>query len=392
MIDKPRISQKEAVKVLFPDRDGKPITIQAPGRTWQHSLGRVPEEHSSSNLWHKIFGDWTHRAEYLEKSGAVLGSWLFPEEFAEYLRCELEGGLIEEAPLRIELYVPKDLADWPWEIATIEGIGPLAVRDDLTVMRVVKKNVEYHPAAPLIVNVLGVSLDQPGEWESLNTIDEVERVRLEIEKAGGPTRFIVKVDQLGEWKEFKDRIEREGPPHVFHFAGHGLEKGKGLVFRAANGKAQKISAQVIALLLSQMRNGRKTLLTFLNSCSTASDEGRIYQPFGGLGTMLVQHGIPVVIGHQTMVSDTESRVLAEVFYRSLSRGSSPDCALQSARRELFLSGSSGTCWAFVTGTICGEPKPLCLPEQLRGVKPSASIMEFGHEEQRQRLKWFLKRK
>ena len=375
--------------VRFPNRAGQPVTIRAPGMTWYHFPNRFIQEHSSSNLWNKIFDDWTHRAEYLEKSGAVLGSCLFPEEFAEYLRCKLERGLSAEAPMRIELYVTNQLADWPWEIATIEGIGPLAIRNDLTVVRVVEKNIKYHPAVPLIVNVLGVSLDEPDKWQPLNTSEEVERVRLEIEKAGGLTRFIVKVDQLGKWNEFKDRIEREGPPHVFHFAGHGLRQGKGLIFRGASGEAQEIRAQAVALLLSQLRNGRRTLLTFLNSCSTTSDEGRNYQPFGGLGTMLVQHGIPVVIGHQTMVTDTESTMLAEVFYSNLSCGSSPDCALQAARRELFLSGSSGTCWAFVTCTVRGVSKPICLPQQPRTLKPSANIMDFGHESQRQRLNRFL---
>lgn len=243
-----------------------------------------------------------------------------------------------------------------------------------------------------MVEILGVRLEEEGNWPPLATGEEIEDIRIAIENAGIRQSFDVSCDPLGEWTALVKRCKSQGPPHVFHFAGHGLDEGRGLVFRGAEGASEEVDAERLASLLSSSERGRKTQLVFLNACTTSAGPRQL-QPFGGLAQRLIQRGIPAVVGFQNPVKDSQARNLAAHFYTALSRGDSVDCALQKARYELFLDAGSNIDWAFATLSISGNPRPFFIQGDAQAVsQPSAEILDFGHEEQRLRLNRFLDRR
>lgn len=366
----------------------------ADGTVFRHRPGSLPESLRAESLWRKLEDNWHDRRATLTSAGAELGKWLYGSEASSHLRNLIGRWSESMQPHRIELRVPRELCDWPWEACTLESIGPPAVQRALTLTRRGEKSAAQttEPPFQLSIELLGVELDRLGSWDPLKVGEELEHVRAEIEQAGSRGRFLVRVDPLGDWQELLKRCDAIGPPHIFHFVGHGLPSGRGLLFRAADGGGEEIEAETLALLLSRVSRGRQTRLAFLNACSTVASGKRRVQPFGSLGMVLLQHGIPMVIGVQAPLLDTEAQALAAVFYKAVAGGSSVDCAAQTARERLYLSGH-GVGWAFLSLTLASEPLPLFRSPVYRPVdRPSAHFLSFGHPEQRRRLENFLLRR
>jgi len=378
------------LEIRLPAAADEPVRYRtAGGREQERLAGPPPAQRRVPELWRELRESSDPRS-VLQRAGADLSAWLLGEWGAGYLSDRLPVWRGEPLPRRIELRVPAGRAEWPWELATVEGLDPLAVHPALTVVRVATTT---HPdpepvRPPLFVEVVAVTLDHGG-WPPLAAGAEAERVRVEVAQAGAGGRFDVQIDPLGGWDALVDRCERLGPPHVLHFAGHGLEDGRGLVFRDGQGGPEEVEAARIASLLARPGTRGPTWLAFLNACETAAGDRTVTQPFGGLGRMLVRHGLPVVVGVLTPIRDADAVRLARRFYRGVSRGDGVDCALQAARRDLFLAG--GSAWPFVVGTCKGEPGPLWEPPGLRA-RPSQRLHAFGHRRQRQQLEDFLLRK
>jgi len=384
------------LEVRLPTQEGLPIIFtSAAKQTWGHTPEKLSPTLRAEALWKQIDQNWQERRGVLSKAGAVLGKWLFDQRAAQYLRDCIQQWLEDHAQLRIEFRVPSAFAEYPWEMVTLEGINHLAVRPALTVVRFNSSGVQQ-PAPPtgvLHCDVIGVALDPTKNWAALATDQEVERVRQEIEHVGSLDRFAVRVEQLGEWDTLVDQYRETGAPHIFHFAGHGLENGRGLVFRGADGKPEEVSAEQVAELLTSRIGGRHTHLVFLNACTSSAAGKGPYQPFGGVSDLLIQHGIPMVVGLQTPVHDADAIKLAETFYKALARGDSVDCALQLARTELFMRNNSGVGWAFLSLAVAGHPGPLCQVVRQRPTEVPKNVwFKFGHLDQRQRLENFLSRK
>ncbi|MCP4661600.1 MAG: CHAT domain-containing protein [bacterium] len=363
------------------------------GRIFRQEAGDLSDRWSTAALWEAIEASWHERRGIISQAGAVLGEWLFSEAAAEYLQGRIREHSDTEAKLRIELRVPTELAEFPWEIAGIPGIQHLAIHPDLTVVRVSDRGEQQ--LSPLTgqvrIDVIGVRLEPGGEWSPLATAEEVEKVRLMIENASRRGLYSVEIDVLGDWDVLLDHYEAKprgrsepiGPPQVFHFAGHGLPAGRGLVFRGVDGSGRKVAAEQVAHLL---RKGRRTRLAFFNACTSAAADHGPYQPFGGLADQLIHQGIPMVVGLQTPVGDTEARYLAETFYAALARGDAVDCALQEAREKLFVRGTGGVGWAFLSLRTSGVPTPLCtLPRAAARSGVDKVFQSFGHDAQRSRL-------
>ncbi len=369
----------------------------ARGYVWQHDSGPPPLLLRSEQLWSRIAADWAHRRDIVREAGATLGEWLFDQRAADYLRNQAKSWSEEENRHRIELRVPAELAEWPWEMVALQGLGVLATHQALIVVRVSDhgKQPQAAHSSQIAVEVVGVKLEKHGSWADLATGKEIESIRAEIEMVENGRRFSVKVDPLGGWSAVVQRYTTQGPPHVFHFAGHGLDQGKGLVFRGEHGGPEEISADRVASLLCRKKGGRgrRTRLAFLNACSTTAPGGGRFQPFGGLAQQLIQHGIPAVVGFQAPVEDNQASELAAAFYEAVARGDSVDCALQEARTKLFDLGGETVSWGFASLTVSGTPEPLFRPSKYKGARrPSATLMDFGHEEQRHRLERFLRRR
>ncbi|MGE0822247.1 MAG: CHAT domain-containing protein [Candidatus Binatia bacterium] len=383
------------LEMRLPTSDGQPIVCtSAEGNVWEYTPRSLSQTVRSDTLWKQVDQDWPNRYELLTKAGAALGQWLFNERAVIYLNDRIRRWFADQPRLRIELRIPHRLAEYPWEIAACEGINHLSVKPALSVVRVNSSGAQQPlpPAGTLLCHVIGVTLQPTKDWQPLQTTEEVERVRQEIENAGSSSVFAVEIDQMGEWRTLVERYREIGPPHIFHFAGHGMEQGRGLVFRGVGGNPQEVLAQQVADILSFRVRGRQTHLAFLNACTSSAAGKGPYQPFGGVAELLIQRGIPIVVGLQTPVSDTDAVELSQLFYAALARGDTVDCALQEAREKLFLLGSGGVGWAFLNLTVAGQPGPLCqLVRKAQFEVQKDLVYQFGHEPQRQRFDRFLQR-
>lgn len=382
------------LKVSLPAKDGHSISFSTPnGQAWDHVPRKLPERLRTDKLWERLDQAWDDRHGILSATGNELGQWLFNERAALYLKEQVNHWSDDQLRLRVELRVPRVLAEYPWEIAALPGIRHLAVHPAVTVTRVSDVGAQASASAQLVCHLIGVSHQHAGNWPALKTKEEIATIREEIENASRQGRFTVEADFFGNWDVLQERYRSTGPPHIFHFAGHGLAHGGGLVFRNTAGQPQEVRAELVAQLLLNRVKGRRTQLAFLNACTTTAAGRGPFQPFGGIGDLLLQQGVPMVVGLQTPVEDGEAVALAKTFYAALRDGASVDCAVQEAREKLFFLANSGVGWAFLNLSVSGQPQPLCqTPSPNQGDAPPDLLLEFGHEEQRQRLSRFLRRK
>ncbi len=387
------------LEVRLSSGTGDPTEFQtADGEVWRYEPEQVPQNASAMDVWNEIAANWRDRHEILNRTGSVLGQWLFGERVVDYLRRRISAWRDSDPRLRIELRVPRNLAEYPWEMANLDG-SHLAVHPALTVVRVSDRGDQPLPVhvGQVRVHVIGVADPVADAAIARDIAEQVEVIREEIENVSKGS-FYVEVFHGGDWQVLVDRYravrpgrsEPLGPPHVFHFTGHGLPHGQGLVFRKGNGEPNRVFADQVASLLSEHP---KTRLAFLSACSTSTPGHDSLQPFGGLASLLIEHNIPMVVGFQSPVRAIEAKALAATFYAAVGRGDSVDCGLQEARRELFLRVSSSVGWAFLNLSVSGEPRPLCAAHH-RTIPPNVDdlLLSFGHENQRQRLSRFLSRK
>jgi hypothetical protein len=380
-----RLPSPPSTEVLVEDVDG---------RSWSRQVAPPPDDLAAATVWRRVREDRARRHEIVSAAGAALAAWLLDARAAELLEGMARSWRQPEPRLRVELTVPQDLVPWPWESLHLPGLGALAAHPALTVVR--RSPLGDLRGEPVRfeaqVHLVGVALTARERWPSLATAEEIERLRLEIESAGEGRRLVPEVDALGSWEELWHRYRSHGPGHVFHFAGHGLPDGRGLVFRGKDGMPEEVPASRIANLLSVPVQGRRTQLVFLNACTTMRSGEDPLQPFGGLAEMLVRQGVPAVVAVQVPIEDSQAPVLSTTFYRRLVEGFAVDCALQAAREQLYL-GSFSVAWAFVSLTLAAEPEALLrLDGTAPAAEPSATHLAFGHEKQRLEMERILKRR
>ncbi len=384
-----RIS-KLGLRVQLPAAAGVPIRYEtASGRRW----GQVPvaapgAEVRSDALWGTIERELARTPDgaeadlAIERAGQALGAWLFDSAARMVIVSELVEPAAEDGiPRRIELDVPDGLADWPWEIAAFEGVGPIGIHADLTVVRTAGALYASpgRPTPPLVVDLVGVDLDDRSAVP-LKTGDEVRTIRARIEGAGASLE--VREDARGTWEGLLERFAA-GRPHVVHFGGHGVGRGWGLVFRGAGGGPVEIGAEQVAQHLC----GRPVHLVFLNACSTAAGATTADRPFGGLARRLVARGVPAFVGMHMPIRDRDAAHLAESFYRAVARGDGLDCALQQARLDLFSAPRSGPGFAFATLTARAEAHgPLVGRKRGAAHEVEDLLDELGHRPQGSAIK------
>lgn len=116
-------------------------------------------------------------------------------------------------------------------------------------------------------------------------------------------------------------------PLLFHYTGHGdvLNGVPVLCFDDGTGC---MDARPVADLAADLRG--LTAFAFLNACRTADSR----EPGANLALVLVQHGIPAVLGTQYQVLDEAAAHFARTFYRFLAVGQHPAQALYRARLQL----------------------------------------------------------
>ncbi|MBN1608251.1 MAG: CHAT domain-containing protein [Polyangiaceae bacterium] len=337
---------------------------------WARDVGRPPPEVLRSQAVWDALRDGGEGREL--EIGQRLGRWLYDSRAARLLGEHARAG---RSPMRIELCLPPSLAGYPWELAAPDGMLPLGVHSHFTVVRTHPEPLPDVPVPVRRLDVLlvGVQCDEVSEYGTVLTEHELEAIRTVI--ASHPSgAFSVQIDPCGSWDELVSRSKRLEPPQVFHFAGHGLPREAGLVFRGADGGARKIPVDRLVTWLASGPGQRKPHLVFLNACYSAGTDGADH-PLGGMVKALHRHGIAAVVGMQSRVADRDAQALATGFYARLAEGDPIDAALQSARRDLYLKDSKA--WPFVVLSVRGSPGPLVAKTSESGSPADTSRFGFG---------------
>jgi hypothetical protein len=343
----------------------------AEGATWRSGRNAAPPDTlRAEKVWEQLR---TSPAEDIPPGARELARWLFDERAVACVR-EAVSVSDEDHPARVELKVPPALAAWPWEACLLDGLTrPLGVHTHLTFVRTSGRGAqEGRNASQLKVELVGVELDDGGEYAPLFTGQELDEIRQGIESAGGGSAMNVLVDPRGSWHDLAD-------PHVFHFAGHGAEDGDGLIFRGRDGRAQPVSVSQLATVLVSRR---KLELAFLNACYSARMNAESNTPLGGLAHTLTAEGVPAVVGIQARIASPAAQRLAEGFYAALAKGMGVDVALQRARRDLFLENHHAA-WPFVVLSLNGSPNALCAAAgsaKVDGEPANLDALGFGDQE------------
>ena len=122
-------------------------------------------------------------------------------------------------------------------------------------------------------------------------------------------------------------------PHIFHFIGHAESNGLHLfTAEETNGSSslELVDNEKINVLLKDTNIS----IAILNGCATASEKSR--EEIGSVAGILVNNGIPVVIGTTTLISDRQAAEFSKEFYRTLSEGFSLEDAVTEARKSIRL--------------------------------------------------------
>ncbi len=280
-------------------------------------------------------GDVTYLS--LETVGGELFRAVFNGEvLTAFQRCLAKS--VDRPGLRIRLRIKDvpELARLPWEYL-FDGRDFLALSPRTTVVRYLELN---EPLEKLTVEpplrVLAV-ISTPKDHKPLPAADEEWRLlhqalaplrasgQIEVERLERPTRAAL---------EQRLRTGTDRPVHILHFVGHGnFIKGRRegeLIFEDEMGqKGVRVGAKYLARLL---RDHRTLRLVLLNSCNgaLASREAT----FAGTAQLLVQHGVPAVIGMQWEVSDDTACSFAKRFYRALADRLPVDVCVGEVRRSL----------------------------------------------------------
>lgn len=166
------------------------------------------------------------------------------------------------------------------------------------------------------------------------------------------------------WELLSDYLaahERDDPPHIFHFDGHGgygrrcgrppvgcgaLNDAESAVCRGCgqrlDGPAQGYLAfeernkrphWVSAAELSNALTGVGVRLAVLTACRSATVGGQ--SVFSGMAPALIQAGVPAVVAMQYSVTADAAQEFARIFYRALAAAEPLTTAVGRARAALF---------------------------------------------------------
>jgi len=174
------------------------------------------------------------------------------------------------------------------------------------------------------LQILGI-ISNPTDWPPLDVASE----RVRLEKALVPLIADQQVSLTwlprADAQLLADALRRG--VHLIHYIGHGIydeeEHFGRLVFTDAAGQGTILSADWLATLL---RDSSVRFL-LLNACQSG-------RAAGGLAEVLVQRGIPAVLGMQTSVPDDVAIAFAGGFYNALRDGWPVDAALVEGRKAI----------------------------------------------------------
>ncbi|WAC49200.1 tetratricopeptide repeat protein [Asticcacaulis sp. SL142] len=240
------------------------------------------------------------------------------------------GWMISSDTATIGSYNPLVL---PWELILFENIGPPL--DQIAVVRSLNRTTNYSPST--LDDPMRTLVVQGGQLSSGDL--EFGKEEAAFGKAwdslgpGGKSRI-----QQPEFRRINacdlGQVLDEVKPHLLCFSGHGRTTGSGFEFRFND---DWVPVAHIARCVSRL--APLPILAAFWTCEglavvDAAEARATNQNLPSLVEAMVGIGIEGVLGCQTRVKDTCSRVLARTLFRHMAEGQGPARALAAARAEL----------------------------------------------------------
>lgn len=354
--------------------------------------GDPPEEVRGQRLLATLAGlsDARGRRDTLRSTGERIGEWLFGAAGAHLFH----GPAVRSSErLRLELVVPAAWDECPFELCVVPQLEPLGLplgvhRRFAVSRRTTQKRIEpVLPPVQLVVEVTAGWTENPAPSSvkpvSDNVVIEVAQCAT---ATGGRGKFSVSVEPRAVWAEMQHRYKTYGPPHVVHWLGQPSDDGTALLFYDADQKADAVDASLLAALLSDASRHRQSLLLVLVGASPFCGP----RQFAVLNRLFAAARVPFILTAPLGLAEWEQRLLADKLYRCVANGDSPEWFVQEAREALYEDSRAGFAWALLSLISTAPLGPLYRDRKTSGA-PSATLMDFGHEAQRQRLTRFLKR-
>lgn len=275
-----------------------------------------------------------------EHAGAELFEALFDDSLRSLYERSLEVVSRQEGQrMRLLLKVDPACVDLahiqaqPWEYLFDRRRGrfPGLYRQS-PLIRVLDEQVRPVPAASESLRVL-VMASKPGELDRLDLEQELEHLRRLAREHPAIEVEILPRPSLAELRTALLALDY----HVFHYMGHGdfdPETGDGtLALSGTDGALLRVPGRTLAHVLYDCRSLR---LAVLNACETARDRDHGgHNPFAGVGTALIQGGVPAVIAMQAPITDRSAIAFADCFYRRLAAGDPLDVAVSEGRQSIY---------------------------------------------------------
>ena len=325
------------------------LLIEGSGRAGEYTASIVESPAGESSAPETI--RWSATPEMPEKErdvrklGASMFGAFFAGEIRELYRESCARTSAKLTGLRIKLLIdPPELCGAPWELLYDERnrryVG-LSSRTPIVRHARIPQAIE-----PLIVQpplrVLGV-IASPLD-PRFPPLD-LERERALVESALADLRVagLVELTWLvrGTWEELQQAMWQGW--HVVHFCGHGdfdAAAGEGyLVFENAEGRAHRLPAAHLGLLLREQGNVR---LAILNACKGAV--GDTSTSSASVAGALMHAGLGGVVAMQNSITDQAALTFARVTYLAIASGLPLEAAVSSARVAMALEHATPIEW------------------------------------------------
>jgi CHAT domain len=201
------------------------------------------------------------------------------------------------------------------------------------------------------LRVLGI-VSRPEDAGALDVTQEQEKLGRAL--AGLADTGMVQLEWLerATLAELERRLSQPDEIHVLHYIGHGAydERTQGgiLLLEDEHGRGHEVTGEELGSLLQDEHGLR---LVVLNACEGARTSH--VDPFSGVASSLVEHGIPAVVGMQFEITDRAAITLADRLFGAVAHGFPVDAALAQARKAIFAAGSDiefGTPVLFLRGS------------------------------------------
>ncbi|HET7738036.1 MAG TPA: CHAT domain-containing protein, partial [Tepidiformaceae bacterium] len=270
----------------------------------------------------------------VQEFGKALFAALLPSDIRGRYVVSREKAAAQGKGLRLKLRVrPPELAALPWEfLYDPDEADYICLSRSTPLVRYLEMPGAAQPLAiapPLRVLAM---VSSPSDMQSLDTARERQRVDEAMKDLVAAGRVELHWLEGQTWRHLQEAMWG-GPWHVFHFIGHGgfdtnSESGL-LVLADDQGRAHKMTAEQVALLLNDHESLR---LVLLNSCdgARAGDE----DIFSSSAATLIRRGIPAVLAMQYEITDAAAIEFSRTFYRATAHGMPVDAAVAEARRAI----------------------------------------------------------